>query len=207
MTAQLLSPEAFHKMVKEMIQEAIKEEMLKEFKAMEEATAGTISSSPSISTVGTSSSTGTTGTKPSVGSKPGNDDPANNVMIPGTNLNINQALQAAAKEPDFKKKADLTTKITNQIAGMKGVVTKEGIDEPDVSMVGGKKVNTREPMFPDLINRITNMVYYGDKSDEEILSSLGLEASENPKMARWAKFIADMVRKGKDVMAESRKKI
>jgi len=203
MTAQLLSLEAFHKMVKEMIREAIKEEMLKEFKAMEEATAGTISSSPSISTVSTSSSTGTTGTKPSVGSKPGNDDPANNVMIPGTNLNINQALQAAAKEPDFKKKADLTTKITNQIAGMKGVVTKEGIDEPDISMVGGKKANTREPMFPDLINRITNMVYYGDKSDEEILSDLGPEVSENPKMVRWAKFIADMVRKGKDVMAES----
>jgi hypothetical protein len=284
MTAQLLSPEAFHKMVKEMIQEAIKEEMLKEFKTLEEATAGTISSSPSISTVSTSSSTGTTGTKPSVGSKPGNDDPANNVMIPGTNMNINQALQAAAKEPNFKKKADLTTKITNQIAGMKGVVMKEGaqdgtsvlqrviemekeveavkqgvsalaeaipktavfkgfilrriiedmrvqinkgewegaakwasallkdpsvklegIDEPDMPMIGGKKANTREPMFPDLINRITNMVYYGDKPDEEILADLGPEVSENPKMVRWAKFIADMVRKGKDVMAESRK--
>lgn len=142
MAVQLLSLEAFSKMVKEMIREAIKEEMLKEFKALEEAAAGTISSSPSISTVGTSSSTGTTGTKSSVGSKPGNDDPSNNVMIPGTNMNINQALQAAAKEPNFKKKADLTTKISNQIAGMKGVVTKEGA-ERDVPVIGGKKPNTR----------------------------------------------------------------
>lgn len=204
MTVQLLSPEAFHKMVKEMIQEAVKEEMLKEFKALEEATAGTISSSPSISTVDTSSSTGTTGTKPFVGSKPGNDDPANNVMVPGTNMNINQVLQAAAKEPNFKKKADLTTKITNQIVGMKGVVMKEGIDEPDVPMMGGKKVSTREPMFPGLINRITNLVYYGDKSDEQILADLGPEVADSPKMARWAKFIADMVRKGKDVMEESK---
>jgi hypothetical protein len=207
MTVQLLSPEAFHKMVKEMIQEAVKEEMLKEFKALEEATAGTISSSPSISTVGTSSSTGTTGTKPSVGSKPGNDDPANNVMIPGTNMNINQALQAAAKEPNFKKKADLTTKITNQIAGMKGVVIKEEIEGMGMSVADLKNANKIEiRKFPNLVNRITNLVYYGDKPDEEILADLGPEVSENPKMVRWAKFIADMVRKGKDVMEESRKK-
>jgi hypothetical protein len=60
--------------------------------------------------------------------------------------------------------------------------------------------------FPNLVNRITNLVYYGDKPDEEILADLGPEVSENPKMVRWAKFIADMVRKGKDVMEESRKK-
>jgi len=126
MAVQFLSPEAFRKMVLEMIDEAVKEEMLKEFKSLKkEGTAGTISSSPSIATIGTSSSTGTIGTKPSVGSKPGNDDPANNVMIPGTNMNINQALQAAAKETNFRKKAELAAKIANQIAGMKGVVTKE----------------------------------------------------------------------------------
>jgi hypothetical protein len=124
-------------------------------------------------------------------------------MVPGTNMNLNQGLQAAAKEVNFKKKAELINKISGQLTGMQGVVTKENMDEPDAPpSMGGKKVSTREPMFPGLINRITNLVYYGDKSDEEILADLGPEVASNPKMTRWAKFIADMVRKGKDVMEE-----
>lgn len=288
MTTKYVSVQEFQKMVRELIQESVHEEMVKEL-GLNEAAGGTLSSTPSIATVGTSSSTGTSGTKSGVGTTPGNDDPANNVMVPGTNMNVNQGLQAAAKETNFKKKAELAAKITAQIDGMKGVVMKENasdtasilqrvielndevesikqavsgladstpktavhggrylkskfedmrmqlnkgafdsaareaksilhdpanlkpttvfkfresIDEPDVTPGAGvgPKVNTRAPMFPELINRITNLVYYGEKSDEEILADLGPEATSNPKMIRWIKFIADMVRKGKEIM-------
>lgn len=301
MPIEYLSIEHFQEVVCEIIQECIKEEMLKEFSLAKEGTAGTISSTPSIASIETSSTSSTSGTKPTMSSKPGNDDAANNVMIPGTNLNINQALQSAAKETNFKKKIELAAKINAQIAGLKGLVKEEsdeGSEEwriiywalsrslkavseqypalfdmfadkgmkgaeankmvralenvldnmrqdlqmkQDVpaaktraakamakspllkkflpvelggelasesmgesikfpTMSGGKKISTREPMFPSLINRITNMVYYGNQSDEEILFDLGPELGENPKMVRWVKFIADMVRKGKDVI-------
>jgi len=189
-------------MVRELIQESVHEEMVKEL-GLNEAAGGTLSSTPSIATVGSSSSTGTSGTKSGVGTTPGNDDPANSVMVPGTNMNLNAGLQAAAKETNFKKKADLINKISDQLTGMKGVVVKEveeAIDEPDMPLTGGQKVSTRSPMFPDLINRITNLVYYGEKTDDEILADLGASVTSNPKMVRWVKFIADMVRKGKDAI-------
>lgn len=124
MAVEFMSIELFEKLVREYIREAVQEEMLKDFARLEEGTMGTLSADPSSSTIGTSGTTGTTGTKSGVGTKPGNADPANNVMVPGTNMSINQGLQAAAKEPNFKKKADLLSKMSTQIQGMKGVVVK-----------------------------------------------------------------------------------
>jgi len=195
-------------MVREMVKEAVHKHMVNELDRLNLkelggviGTQGTSSTQSTTGTSGTAETTNTTGTKPS---QPGNKDIANNVLVPGSNLNINQGLQMAAKDPNFKKKADLIQKISNQISGMKGVVVKEDpSDEPDLSITGGKRLNTREPMFLDLVNRISNLVYYGDKSDEEILADLGPMVSSNEKMTRWVKFIANMVRKGKDVLEES----
>lgn len=131
MPVKYMSISEFQKEVQAQIKEAVRECMLEDFKKLDEAVGGTIGSTPSIATVSTSSSTGSTGTQGSKSSSPGNDDPANNVMVPGTNLSINQGLQAAAKETNFKKKAELVNKMSDQIVGMKGVVVKEGIeDEP-----------------------------------------------------------------------------
>jgi hypothetical protein len=124
MAKQIMSIEAFEQLVREYIQEAVREEMLKDLARMQEGTAGTLSTTSSTSTTGTSGTTATTGTKSSIGSNPGNADPANNVMVPGTNMNINQGLQAAAKETNFKKKAELVNKMSTQIQGMKGLVIK-----------------------------------------------------------------------------------
>jgi hypothetical protein len=124
MAKQIMSIEAFEQLVREYIQEAVREEMLKDLARVQEGTAGTLSTTSSTSTTGTSGTTATTGTKSSIGSNPGNADPANNVMVPGTNMNINQGLQAAAKETNFKKKAELVNKMSTQIQGMKGLVIK-----------------------------------------------------------------------------------
>ncbi len=124
MAVEYMSVEAFEGLVKEYIREAVKEEMLKDFSRLVEATQGTLSSTPSTSTTGTSGTSATLGTKGTIGSNPGNGDPANNVMVPGTNMNINQGLQAASKETNFKKKAELVNKMSGQIQGMKGLVIK-----------------------------------------------------------------------------------
>lgn len=124
MAKEFMSMEAFEKLVMEYIREAVREEMLKDLSKLSEVTQGTLSTGTSTTSIGTSGTTGTTGTKSGVGTKPGNDDPANNVMVPGTNMNINQGLQAAAKETNFKKKADLLNKMSSQIQGMKGLVIK-----------------------------------------------------------------------------------
>lgn len=124
MAVECMSIEAFEGLVREYIREAVKEEMLKDFSRLAEGTQGTLSSTPSTSTTGTSGTAATLGTKSTIGSNPGNDDPANNVMVPGTNMNINQGLQAAAKETNFKKKAELVNKMSGQIQGMKGLVIK-----------------------------------------------------------------------------------
>lgn len=128
MPVKYMSISEFQKEVQAQIKEAVRECMLEDFRKLDEAVGGTVSSTPSIATVSTSTSTNSTGTQGTKSSTPGNDDPANNVMVPGTNLSINQGLQAAAKETNFKKKADLVQKMSDQIVGMKGVVVKEGID-------------------------------------------------------------------------------
>ncbi len=124
MATEYMSIEVFEGLVREYIREAVEEEMLKDFSRLTEVTQGTLSSTPSTPTTGTSGATATLGTKPTIGSNPGNGDPANNVMVPGTNMNINQGLQASAKETNFKKKGDLVNKMFGQIQGMKGIVTK-----------------------------------------------------------------------------------
>jgi hypothetical protein len=312
MATSLYSIEEFQRLVRSLIKESIHEEMvteldrlnLKELGGVE----GTQGSQSSQTSTGTSGTTGTMGAKGTMSAQSGNNDPANNVMVPGTNMSVNQGLQAAAKEQNFKKKADLINKISGQLSGMKGVVVKEegeepvepwrilnralinsqkaamkgfndgldmliakgmkpaeaakmyramenvlsniqqslqmnkdveatkaramkaaakspllkkylpvelggelqgggemaeGMDEPE--MVGKKKVNTRDPMFPDLIRRIANLVYYGDKSDEEVLADLGDAVDGVNVTDRWVRFMANMVRKGKDVMEESKK--
>jgi hypothetical protein len=126
MAVTLYSVEAFQKMVREMIQEAVKEQMLKELDRLRlKELGGTQGTEFSQGTTGTSSSTGTSGTKPGIKTQSGNGDPANNIMVPGTSMNLNQGLAGAAKENNFRKKAELVQKISNQIAGMKGVVVKE----------------------------------------------------------------------------------
>jgi hypothetical protein len=191
-----------------MIKEAIQEEMINELDRLNLKELGGVQGSEGTQT--SQATTGTSGTaqaqqaKGTMGTKPGNDDPANNVMVPGTNMSINQGLTAASKEMNFKKKSELINKISAQLTGMKGVVVKEGpVDEPE--MPGKKKVNTRDPMFPDLIRRIANLVYYGDKSDEEVLADLGNAVDGVNVSDRWVRFMANMVRKGKDVMEESKK--
>jgi hypothetical protein len=73
------------------------------------------------------------------------------------------------------------------------------LDEPENGS-DRKKVNTREPMFPELVRRIANHVYYGDAGDDEIIFDLGDAIDGVNVTERWVKFIADMVRKGKDVI-------
>jgi hypothetical protein len=124
MAKELMSMEAFHELVMEYIREAVNEEMLKEFNQLEEMIQGTSPSQPSVGTIGSSGSAGTLSTKSTKPTNSGNNDPANNVLVPGTNMNINQGLQAASKETNFKKKADLVNKMSAQIQGMKGVVIK-----------------------------------------------------------------------------------
>lgn len=120
--------ESFHNLVRELIQEAVRDHMVNELERLHlkelggvTGTQGTDFSEPTSGTSGTSE---TSGTKSGIQTQPGNKDVANNVMVPGSNMNINQGLQAAAKDPNFKKKAELVQKISNQIAGMKGVVVK-----------------------------------------------------------------------------------
>ncbi len=129
MSTTLCTIEEFHQMVREMINEAVKEQMVNELERLHlkelGGVMGTQETGFSEPTTGTSGTTETSGTKSGVQTQPGNKDVANSVMVPGSNMNINQGLQAAAKDPNFKKKADLIQKISNQIAGMKGVVVKE----------------------------------------------------------------------------------
>jgi hypothetical protein len=128
MALTLCTIESFQEMVREMIQEAVKEQMVKELDRLHlkelGGVIGTQEAGASQSTTGTSGTTETSGTKSGIQTQPGNKDPANNVFVPGSNMNVNQGLQAAAKDPNFKRKAELVQKISNQIAGMKGVVTK-----------------------------------------------------------------------------------
>lgn len=128
MATMFCSIEAFHDMVREMIQEAVKEQMVKELDRLHlkelGGVQGTEETGFSQSSIGTSGTTATSGTKPGIQTQSGNGDVANNVMVQGTNMNVNQGLQAAAKDPNFKKKADMINKIATQIAGMKGVVVK-----------------------------------------------------------------------------------
>ena len=299
MATKLMSIDGFHKLVREFVQDSIKEQMLNELKRLNlkelGGAVGTQDADTSQSTTGTSGATQETGAKSGIASQAGNNDPANSVMVPGTNMNINAGLQVAAKEQNFKRKAALINKISQQLSGMSGVVVKEEAegDEPsqewqivhralraslreisnkynelfdmfsekgmskdankairalenvfdnilqDLQMkkdvlttkkraekamaksnlikrfmptvLGGEfnpsmseavhhnKINTRDPMFPDLIRRISNLVYYGDAGDEEILFDLGTVVDEANVTTRWVKFIADMVRKGKEV--------
>lgn len=59
---------------------------------------------------------------------------------------------------------------------------------------------TREPMFPDITRKIANLVYYGDRTDEEILSSLGKEVDEKVVTSRWVLFMTKMARDGQDIL-------
>jgi hypothetical protein len=131
MATTLYSIDSFHNLVREMIQEAIRDHMVNELERLHLKELGGVTGSQetdfSEPTTGTSGTTQTSGTKSGIQTQPGNKDVANNVMVPGSNMNINQGLQAAAKDPNFKKKADLVRKIADQIAGMKGVVVKENI--------------------------------------------------------------------------------
>lgn len=135
MTTSLYSVDSFHKLVREMVQESIKEEMLSELKRLNlkelGGVIGTQDSSTTQASTGTSGETETTGTKSGVGPQPGNNDPANNVMVPGTNLSLNAGLQAASKEQNFKRKAQLIKKIADQLSGMSGVVVKEQTEQPE----------------------------------------------------------------------------
>jgi hypothetical protein len=130
MATTLYSVDSFHQMVREMIREAIKEQMVNELERLHlkelGGVIGTQETEFSEPTTGTSGTAETSGTKSGIQTQPGNKDVANNVLVPGSNMNINQGLQAAAKDPNFKKKAALVQKISDQIAGMKGVVIKEG---------------------------------------------------------------------------------
>lgn len=127
-SATFYTIDSFHQLVREMIQEAVKEQMLGELKRLHLKELGGVigsqESDGSQPTTGTSGTTEASGTKSGIQTQPGNNDVSNNVLVPGTNMNINQGLQAAAKDPNFKKKADMVKKISDQIAGMKGVVVK-----------------------------------------------------------------------------------
>lgn len=128
MATKLYSIEAFHHMVRGMVQETIKEQMIKELDRLNlkelGGVEGTSLTGTSDATTGTSGTTPSTGTKSGIQTTPGNDDPANSVLVPGTNMPLNQGLVAASKEMNFKKKAQLIQKISDQLTAMKGVVTK-----------------------------------------------------------------------------------
>lgn len=185
---QEVTMEEFSSLVKKIIQEEVHAIMVAE---MNEATFGSAPSGTTTGTVGTSGTSGGFGTKTSTGSNPGNDDPANNVMIQGTNLNINTGLAAASKETNFKKKADLINKISAQLSGMKGVVVKES--ELDGGF--GQKISTRKPMHPELVGRITNLALYG-LEDQEILDKVQADIDEKAVTTRWVLFIARVARMG-----------
>jgi hypothetical protein len=129
MPVKLYSVEAFHEMVRGFVKEAIHDHMINELERLNlkelGGVAGTSPTSTSSETTGTSGTSTTSGTKSGVGTTPGNNDPANSVMVPGTNMNLNAGLAAASKEKNFKKKAELIQKISGQLAGMKGLVVKE----------------------------------------------------------------------------------
>ena len=129
MSAKLYSIDAFQQMVRGMVQETIHEQMIKELDRLNlkelGGVSGTSLTGTSDATTGTSGTTPATGTKSGIQTTPGNDDPANSVLVPGTNLPLNQGLVAASKEMNFKKKAELIKKISDQLTAMKGVVVKE----------------------------------------------------------------------------------
>jgi hypothetical protein len=126
MVAKFYSIDAFHDMVRGYVKEAIQANMLQELHRLHlkelGGVEGTEGTNPTQGTTGTSSASETTGTKSGIKTQSGNNDPANNVMIPGTNLSVNAGLQTASKETNFKKKADLINKISSQLSAMKGVV-------------------------------------------------------------------------------------
>lgn len=159
-------------MVQEMIQEAVKEQMIKELDRLRlKELGGAQETEFSQGTAGTSSSTGTTGTKPGIKTQAGNADPANNVMLPGTSMNVNQGLSSAAKEPNFQKKAKLIQKISDQIAGMKGVVIKEsgeqGQDATQVALDITKAIDSIKMRHSQLAQ--SGM---GDKEAAELMKTL-----------------------------------
>lgn len=128
MSRKYYSIDAFHGMVRQMVKEAIHEHMIQELDRLNlkelggvTSTSGTDATDTTTGTSGTASALGTNGTKQT---NPGNDDPANSILVPGTNLPLNAGLAAASKEKNFKKKAELIKKISDQLTAMKGVVVK-----------------------------------------------------------------------------------
>lgn len=118
----------FRSLVIEMINEEVKNHMVNELERLHLKELGgvigtqeTDATNPTSGTTGTSNTSGGMGTR---GTNAGNGDAANNVMVPGTSMNVNQGLAAASKDPNFKRKANLIKKISDQIQGMKGVVVK-----------------------------------------------------------------------------------
>lgn len=118
----------FRSLVLEMINEEVKKHMVNELERLHlkelGGVIGTQETGPTSSTTGASGTSSTTNTMGTRGTNPGNGDAANNVMVPGTSMNVNQGLAAASKDPNFKRKAELIKKISDQITGMKGVVVK-----------------------------------------------------------------------------------
>lgn len=115
----------FERLVREMINDAVKEHMIKELDRLRlkelggvKTTKGTDFTEPTTASSGT---TNTSGTKPGIKTQPSNNDVAGNIMIPGSNMNINQGLVAAAKDPNMRKKASLIKKISDQVAQLKGI--------------------------------------------------------------------------------------
>lgn len=121
----LRSIQEFENLVREMIHEAVREHMLRELKRLKLKELGGVmgsqSTDSSVSTVDTSGTGTTSGTKPGIRTQTSGENPASNIMVPGTNMNVDQALKKAGAETNFKRKADLIKKISDQIAGLKGV--------------------------------------------------------------------------------------
>ena len=94
----LMSIDEFNKLVKEMIKEAIHEEMVSELERLRLKELGPPPVPPEA--LKQSNKDFATKYKEKVG---------DNVMVPGTNMNLNQFLIATSKETNFKKKRDMIT--------------------------------------------------------------------------------------------------
>ena len=181
----------FHDLVRGMIREAVRQNMLQEFDSADAAT--------SASSTGTASGTSTTS-----GTSSGNKDPFSKLTVPGTGKSVDDFLSLIQKETNPQKKG----KMLSQVAGVANTLQAimPHTNQTSSSSVGsspileeekGHESSEHDSPWPELSKKIKDYIAQDPAAtDSEILFYIKPDLEKTDATPRWVRFMAKMVRGG-----------